>query len=229
MSRTIAVAAVCLLIACLAFALRSESTRTPTAEAVSSRVIQAAEAAVIKVRCSNVNVSAEVLSAAIGTGFVTRAGIITAAHVIASCGASGPGSISAGPFVVGVSVDDPAVDLALMRLGATGPAPLPLQPALPSSGTPVELLGSAGLSNGPSPEPVAGTVVATNTPVTLFGENGSSERLTDSIVVAATGAAPGYSGGPAIDASGAVVGVIEGAGDGRAYLTPTADIVSDLG
>jgi len=224
-----AAAAAGLTIACVAFALIDRATTTSAARPVTPLVIQGAEGAVLKVRCSNVNVAAGVLSAAIGTGFVTRGGIVTASHVIATCAASGPGSISAGPLVGSLSADDPADDLALVGVRPAGTPPLALQPALPSNGAQVELLGSPGLSTGASAQPVAGTVIATDTPVTLYGAAGNSERLTDSIVVDETGVAEGYSGGPAINAVGQVIGVIEGAGDGRAYLTPAADVAALLG
>jgi len=229
MLRMTVAAAAALAIAWIAFALIGRGAATGAARPVAPQVIQGAEGAVLKVRCSNVNVAAGVLSAAIGTGFVTSGGTVTAAHVISTCADSGPGSISAGPLVGSVSADDPADDLALIGARPAGTTPLPLQVALPSNGARVELLGSPGLSSGAAAQPVSGTVIATNAPVTLFGAEGNSERLTDTIVVDENGVAEGYSGGPAINAAGQVIGVIEGAGDGHAYLTPAADVASLLG
>jgi S1-C subfamily serine protease len=229
MSRRTVSTAACLAIASLPVAFSGCGATAPPAAAVAAPVVQGAEGSVIRVRCTNADVSDDLLSAAIGTGFMTSAGIVTAAHVISSCASAGPGSISAGPFVASVSEDDPTDDLALMRLGAVGTTPLSLQGQLPSNGARVELLGSPGLASGVNLQPISGTVVATNAPVTLYSANGSSEMLTGTIVVAANGVAEGYSGGPAIDAAGQVIGVIEGGGGGRVYLTPAAEVATLIG
>jgi hypothetical protein len=52
------------------------------------------------------------------------------------------------------------------------------------------------------------------------------ETLTDAIRVTTSGTLSGESGGPAIDAAGKVVGVIEGGGFGFTTLTPVADLRS---
>ena len=200
----------------------------PQPTSVAAAVIQTAEASVVPVRCTDVNTNAGMIDAANGSGFVVGAGIITASHVISSCDAAGPGSVSAGPFVVAVSANDPAQDLALMRSGGGGRALL-LDAALPRDGEPVELLGMPHYAVGAGVEPLAGTVVATDTSVTLTSEDGAQETLDDTIVVDANGAIPGDSGGPAIDASGRVIGVIEGGGGGQVYLTPASDVASLLG
>ena len=191
---------------------------------VPASVVQRAESSVITVRCVNTNISANQMSEATGTGFVTLEGVVTAAHVVSSCAYAGPGSVSAGPFVVSVSRDDPAHDLALIAASNAG-VPLALHGALPTAAEPVELLGLAGSSTGVV-TPIAGTVLGTHATVTLYAENGSHETLTDAIVVTANGVIPGDSGGPAIDSAGRVIGVVEGAGGGRVYLTPAAQIAS---
>lgn len=229
MSRRTAASAACLAIACLPVVLGGCGATTPPAAPVSAVVVQGAEGAVLRVRCTNADATDNLLLSAVGTGFVTGAGIVTAAHVVSTCADTGPGSISAGPFVASVSGDDPADDLALIRLGAAGTTPLALQGGQPSDGEAVELLGSPGETANPDVEPIAGTVVATNAPVTLYSGDGSSENLTDTIVVAANGVAEGYSGGPAIDGAGQVIGVIEGGADGRVYLTPAAEVASLIG
>lgn len=222
-----------LAVAGISVALRGfSSVAAPRSVSVSPAAIQSAAGSVVRVRCTNTNVSNDWLSAsgALGTGFVTRGGIVTASHVISTCAGAGPGSVSAGPFVVSVGVNDPAQDLALMRLGPASTAPpLPLAPALPSPGTQLELIGSPGDGSGTALRPVAGTVLATNTTVTLHSEAGGSETLSDTIVVAASGVVPGDSGGPAINAASQVVGVIEGGNDDRAYLTPASDVTSVIG
>ncbi len=226
MSRRTVSTAACLALTCLPVVCGGCGATSAPAIPVAAPVVQGAEGSVIRVRCTNADVSENLLSAAIGTGFMTSAGIVTAAHVVSSCASAGPGSISAGPYVASVSEDDPAVDLALMRLGTAGTAALSLQDRLPANGAAVELLGSPGLASGAGLAPISGTVIATNAPVTLYSSNGSSETLTGTIVVAANGVAEGYSGGPAIDAAGQVIGVIEGGGGGRVYLTPAAQVAT---
>lgn len=86
--------------------------------------------------------------------------------------------------------------------------------------------------NRSAPDTPHGTVVATGETATLTSPEGLHETLTDAIAVnfsgtgTGTGVAPGDSGGPAIDAAGHVVGVIEGMNreTGTAYLTPAADV-----
>jgi S1-C subfamily serine protease len=75
-------------------------------------------------------------------------------------------------------------------------------------------------------EVVPGKVVATNRTVQLTLSAGGRETLTDAIQVAAEGVVAGESGGPAIDAAGNVVGVIEGSGPGIATLSPAMDLLS---
>ena len=227
MSRALRLSTVapCLAVAAALSGCGSGGPPQPTS--VAPAVVQAAEASVVPVRCTDVNTNAGMIDAANGSGFVVATGIVTASHVISSCDAAGPGSVSAGPFVVAVSANDPAQDLALMRSGRGGRA-LSLDASLPRSGSPVELLGMPHDAVGASVEPLAGTVVATDTSVTLTAEDGAQETLDDTIVVDANGAIPGDSGGPAIDASGRVIGVIEGGG-GQVYLTPASDVALLLG
>ena len=176
--RTLAMAA-CLATAWVPVALSGcGGGAAPQAAGVSAAAIESAERSVVKVRCTNADVNDDLLSAAVGTGFVTQGGIVTASHVVSSCAGAGPGSVSAGPFVVSVGANDPTLDLALMRLGPAGTAPpLALEAGLPSPGARVELIGSPGDQSGPGVRPIAGTVLATNAEVTLYSEAGASETL----------------------------------------------------
>ncbi len=224
-------AAACLVVAfTVTTTLRDRSTTaTPQTTSVPATVIQLAESSVVGVRCINAaNETNDTLLSANGTGFLTRQGTVTAAHVIVACASAGPGSVSAGPYIVSVGRDDPANDLALLQPHIAG-APLTLQDALPSLGSPVELLGSPSDTSGPAVQSIAGTVNATHATVTLYSEDGASETLNDAVVVTASGAIPGDSGGPAINAAGQVVGVVEGGGNGSVYLTPAADIAAVTG
>jgi hypothetical protein len=71
-----------------------------------------------------------------------------------------------------------------------------------------------------------GIVLATHQTQQLLSAEGVPETLTDAIPVTTSGTLSGESGGPAIDAAGKVVGVIEGGGLGVTTLTPVADLRS---
>jgi S1-C subfamily serine protease len=130
------------------------------------------------------------------------------------------------------SVVDRTHDLALVTDQSLISSRSPLRPESASVyvGEPLALIGMPGLSGFSSfqsrLEVVTGTVVATNRTVHLGSSAGGRETLTDAIEVAAAGVVSGESGGPAIDAAGNVVGVIEGGGAGVATLTPIADLMS---
>ena len=128
-------AAGCLVIAfAVTTTLRDRAaTSTPQATTVPSAAVQLAESSVVGVRCINAaNETNNTLLSANGTGFLTRIGTVTAAHVIVSCASAGPGSVSAGPYIVSVGRDDPTDDLALLQPHLAG-TPLALQEALPRS------------------------------------------------------------------------------------------------
>jgi S1-C subfamily serine protease len=108
--------------------------------------------------------------------------------------------------------------------------PLRLESAPAYVGERLALIGVPGLSGlsgfHSRLEVVPGKVVATNRTVQLTSPAGGHETLTDAIEVAAEGVVSGDSGGPAINAAGKVVGVIEGSGPGIATLTPATDLIS---
>lgn len=213
-------------ITCLATALGGcqVGSRGP-APPVQPAVIQAAEASIVPVRCTDPDVNDGWIQADNGTGFVVGNGIVTASHVVTTCDESGPGSVSAGPYIVAVSANNPADDLALMRSGVTG-APLTLASSPPALGSSVELLGMPRDVTGATVEPIPGTVTSLNNTITLTDESKGTQETLDDVIVVDANAVPGYSGGPAINAAGQVVGVVEGGGGGQAYLTPAADVVA---
>jgi S1-C subfamily serine protease len=203
----------------------------PKAVTVPEQVIARVEKSVRSVYCDGV------LADFTGTGFFVASGFVTASHVVAACpvGANillgldhdlDPDSSAT------VSIDDRTHDLALVARRAldSGGPPLRLESAPAYVGEPLALVGVRGLSGlsgfQSRPEAVPGKVVATNRTVQLTPSGGGHETLTDAIVVTAEGVVAGESGGPAIDAAGNVVGVIEGSSPGTAALTPAADLMS---
>jgi S1-C subfamily serine protease len=68
--------------------------------------------------------------------------------------------------------------------------------------------------------------VATNTTQVLTSDQGMRETLNNAIEVAVPGIAQGQSGGPAVDAAGRVVGMIEGGASGFATLSPVTVLPS---
>jgi S1-C subfamily serine protease len=199
---------------------------------VPERVIARVEKSVRSALCYAPGVSDHL----IGTGFIIASGLVTASHVVAACPAgteilvgldTAPGPANSGT----VSIDDRTHDLALVTyqpLDSSRQRPLRLESAPAYVGEPVALIGAPGFSGFSGFQSllqvVPGTVVATNRIVQLTLSSGGRETLTDAIEVAAAGVVAGESGGPAIDAAGNVVGVIEGSGPGIATLTPATDL-----
>ena len=125
-------------------------------------------------------------------------------------------------------------DLALLTVNDARSwiPPLQLETAGPRVGEPLALIGIPAVSQFPLSgfQPNAtiapGIVLATHQAQQLTSAEGVPEPLTDAIRVTTSGTASGESGGPAIDAAGKVVGVIEGGGFGVTTLTPVADLKS---
>jgi S1-C subfamily serine protease len=197
--------------------IRSASTRPVTPSA-----IERAQHAMVRAQCTQPGGEQRT-----GSGFQVGAWIVTASHVVEPCAAGSASATVGAGLPATVAVNDPAHDYALLRSGLSLPR-LSLETDRVSVGQQVVVLGIPGDQATPNafPSPVYGSVVATGQPVTLSGEGGETpERLTDTIEVqiAAGSALPGNSGGPAIDATGRVVGVFEGATSHLAILTPAGD------
>jgi S1-C subfamily serine protease len=210
------------------------STRGPAAP-VSASVIARAEYSVVDAACTTTGQSG-VQTSELGTAFAIVPGnasvFITASHVAAMCVG---GSMGANDATVAITRDDVTHDLAVLQETDGGPPVVPRALGLNEGGVrvgePLALIGYSGQTGavgkvGRLLVAVRGTVVATNQPQTLTSPQGLRETLSDTIEVAADGVSPGESGGPAIDAAGKVVGVIEGAGSGVVSLTPAADLTS---
>jgi hypothetical protein len=144
---------------------------------------------------------------------------ITASHVIASCTQGGLIQAYGGVRVSPVQ-SDVTHDLALLSVSGEPEASLPVEAAPPRVGEQVALLGLAQQQF----ELTQGMIGAVTVAQRLTAE-GSVETLRDAILVR-TSVIHGETGGPAIDAAGRVVGVIEG-GDqtgAGAVLTPVSDL-----
>jgi S1-C subfamily serine protease len=200
---------------------------------VPERVIARVENSVRSVYCD----SSDALAEFTGTGFFVASGFVTASHVVAACPAGarillGLDNDPDPAYPAPVSIDDRTHDLALVAghsLDSRGRT-LQLELAPAHVGQRIALIGVPGLTGFSGfqsrPEVVPGTVVSTNRTVHLTLSAGGRETLTDAIEVRATGVVPGDSGGPAINAAGQVVGMIEGSGQGITTLTPATDLMS---
>lgn len=153
----------------------------------------------------------------VGSAFVAGDGLVlTAAHVVADARTvelSFPGSVSATAQVVASDPDD---DTALLRVSAT------LPPALRFAGDPVPVGDPVGVIGIPVAEQSASTVVAR---ISARDEAAELEGhgLRDLLVVDAEVQA-GSSGGPVLDAAGAVQGMVSARLGGRGGRDSSASI-----
>jgi S1-C subfamily serine protease len=211
-------------------------TAATRATAVSKSVEAIAEKSVVPVLCDNPlpGLTSSTENGFTGTGFKVTHGVVTASHVVAAC-STGATSFHIGPGDASgsVSMRDPTHDLALLTYQSfeASPHPLHAESVPPYVGEPLALIGipvtHAFIPGFQGYATVArGIVLATRATQQLTSADGQRETLTDAIRVAGPGILPGESGGPAIDAAGKVVGVIEGSGSGVATLTPVADLTS---
>ena len=167
-----------------------------------------------------------------GSGFqLTDGTVITANHVVTACNNGAPDELGlAQANSTTLAWTDPTHDLAGLEYsppGAVFGGSLSLETAPPTVGEQVAMISFPGgyysVEQPDGQEIVSrGTVMAVDQTVPVNG-NGVSEMLTHAIEVAGA-ALPGMSGGPAIDAAGNAVGVIEaGPPDGSVtYLTPAS-------
>jgi serine protease Do len=155
--------------------------------------------------------------ATVGSGFVTRGGVVTAAHVVR--GAGSPVAVVSGGErrAARVLATDQARDLALLEVpGYTAAATLPLATAPPRVGEWIVVLGNpfgAGLVA------TAGIVSATPGAIT-------TPAFVEKVQINAA-VNPGNSGGPICNLRGEVVAVASSlvpGGQGIAFATPAAAV-----
>jgi S1-C subfamily serine protease len=204
------------------------SAITTTATPVPKSIAASAEKSVLAVNCFVPTTGSSYFE---GTGFKVASGVVTASHVVAACPTP---TIVFGGASGYLKVVDSRHDAALVTYvdsPGSSPQPLRAESARPYVGEPLALIGIPAVSQNPLSPLVSeeatvitpGIVLATHQTQQL---DAGRETLTDAIRVAASGVVPGESGGPAIDAAGKVVGVIEGSGVGVATLTPVAHLTS---
>jgi serine protease Do len=186
-------------------------------------VIATAEQAVVRVRCTTSNGE----TTASGTGFKAASNgyIVTAAHAVRAC--SQNGTVRAGTQEGFLSQFDPTHDLAFVNSpDSNTPPQLPLANGPPTVGESVAILGYPGSTD--ELETQQATISGINETATTNADPGYSETLTDAIAVN-NSIGRGGSGGPAINARGEVVGVVEiGTPEhGTGYLTPASDISAE--
>ena len=199
-------------------------TKTPTARtsvaaspAVPESAIKTAEGAITTVECT-VPGSGE---QSWGSGFQLPDGtVITANHVIQACNNGVAGELGvAQANTTMVTWTDPMHDLAGLKYsppGSTFSTSLSLETIPVTVGEQVALVSFPGgyySTQQPNGQEIVsrGTVTALAQTVPVNGNSDTSpETLPDAIEISGT-ALPGMSGGPAIDANGNVIGVIEAA------------------
>ena len=134
-----------------------------------------------------------------GTGLVTNAHVIAASRTVEVVGDDRPTEVGGGPMVA------TAADVATIAVGGPPFAPLVLAPRDPGPGSAVRVAGYPGAPIG---QIQAGlTVVATSVvdyiPGAMVDQPGQVMRLAASVQ-------PGMSGGPVLDASGRLAGIVFG-------------------
>ncbi len=207
----------------------ARSTTTSATGPVPDSVINRARGAVSIVKCAP-NRGGSVA----GTGFqIVRARVITADHVISGC-VNFAGMVRIA-HVRGVMLgwETPAHDLAALIYPARQSAlmtSLRLETARPYVGEKVAMVSYPGDPGGTEDRPPLvsnGKIAKTHLSARLTLDGGSQEVLPDSLAITGSGGAlPGESGGPAIDSSGRVVGVIEGGNRTYTFLTPASALDS---
>ncbi len=152
-----------------------------------------------------------------GSAFVVGPGLLlTAAHVVTGSrqvAIALPGGVMAMAEVAGL---DPSADTALLRTAAELPNVLPLLPEAAPVGAPMALLGHPLGEDGVSV--TQGIITSTDDQVVVNGFD-MNRLLTLDIEVAA-----GNSGGPVLDSSGAVAGMIVARMGGKPWRDRSAQV-----
>ena len=152
-----------------------------------------------------------------GSAFVVGPGLLlTAAHVVTGSrqvAVALPGGTMALAEVAGL---DPSADTALLRTTAELPAALPLLTDPATVGAPMALIGHP--LGGDDVSATQGVITSTGDQVVVNGFD-MNRLLTVDVEVA-----PGNSGGPALDRSGAVAGMIVARMGGKPWRDRSAQV-----
>ena len=158
-----------------------------------------------------------------GSGWVARPGVVvTAAHVVAGEEDTRIIPLSGGSLPAEAIFFDPDNDVAVLRV--RGLTLKPLRLVDPRPGTPVAIVGYP--ENGPL-DAVPGRIGSTSS---VFAEDAYGRRVRRTITSLSGQVRHGDSGGPAVDASGAVEATIFAArlGGPGGYGVPASIVRRDL-
>jgi S1-C subfamily serine protease len=159
-----------------------------------------------------------------GTGMVLTSNgeILTNNHVISGAAAvrvSVPGTgHSYSARVVGYSVHN---DVAVLQLqGASNLKTVPVETGKVAVGQPVHAVGNAGGAGRLTT--VAGKILGTNRSITASDDQGNTETLANLLETNAN-VVPGDSGGPLLNSSGRVLGMVTAASTGGSFFFENAN------
>jgi S1-C subfamily serine protease len=159
-----------------------------------------------------------------GSGWVARPGVVvTAAHVVAGEDDTTVTPLSGGTLPAQAILFDPQNDIAVLRV--PGLTLQPLRLVDPRPGTPVAIVGYP--ENGPL-DAVPGTIGGTST---VFAEDAYGRAVRRMVTSLSGDIRHGDSGGPAVDANGAVEATVFAArlGGPGGYGVPASIVRRDLG
>jgi S1-C subfamily serine protease len=159
-----------------------------------------------------------------GSGWVARPGVVvTAAHVVAGEDDTSVTPLSGGTLPTQAILFDPQNDIAVLRV--PGLTLQPLRLVDPRPGTPVAIVGYP--ENGPL-DAVPGTIGGTST---VFAEDAYGRAVRRMVTSLSGDIRHGDSGGPAVDANGAVEATVFAArlGGPGGYGVPASIVRRDLG
>lgn len=159
-----------------------------------------------------------------GSGWVARPGVVvTAAHVVAGEDDTTVTPLSGGTLPAQAILFDPQNDIAVLRV--PGLTLQPLRLVDPRQGTPVAIVGYP--ENGPL-DAVPGRIGGTST---VFAEDAYGRAVRRTVTSLSGNIRHGDSGGPAVDANGAVEATIFASrlGGPGGYGVPASIVGRDLG
>jgi S1-C subfamily serine protease len=193
-------------------------TEPPDPRVLSKPGVRAAAPSVVRVLGTACGLGVE------GSGWVAARGlVVTAAHVVAGERDTTVVPISGGALRAEVIAFDSHDDIAVLRVEGLGLTPLRLVD--PRRGTPVAIVGYP--LNGPL-DATAGRIGST---ATVLGQDAYGRGPTRRVVTSLSGTVEhGNSGGPAVDASGAVESTVFAAraGGNGGYGVPASVVRRDL-
>ena len=159
-----------------------------------------------------------------GSGWVARPGlVVTAAHVVAGEDDTSVVPLNRGSLPAQVVVFDPHDDVAILRVPGLDAAPLRLVD--PRPGAPVAIVGY------PLNGPLAASAGRIGTTATVLAQDAYGRGPTRRVVTSLSGSIEhGNSGGPAVDATGAVQVTVFAARStgGGGYGVPASVVREDL-